>query len=422
MERRKDTTGKVLKEGESQRKDGRYQYRYTDITGKRCVVYAKDIRLLRIKEAEIQKLMDSGVKSISLKMTVRELVEKYVDLHKTSVKPSTYMQLESFKERIKTDPFGKYPISEVTTSAAKIWLTSLYNSGLAYGTVNNFKAMMRPAFDMALDDNLIVRNPFDFSLSKVVKNTATEKRPISADEYSRLIMFAQNDARFYKHVDELVLLYETGLRVSELCGLTFADIDLEENVLRIRQQVVKSNTKTRCVQSLKTKKSERIIPISPKAKESILNLIINRPKVTEKEVDGYKDFLIITRTGRPKLNTDIEDALRRLIAVYNKEHPDNPLPRITPHTFRHTFCSRMIMSGMNIRTVQYLMGHSSASVTLNVYTHIMASSDVVEEFENKVLLNRVPDTRQGIAFGSTPLVLTPSSSSVDTTLTPLLQN
>ena len=422
MERRKDTTGKVLKEGESQRKDGRYQYRYTDVTGKRCVVYAKDIRLLRIKEAEIQKLMDSGVKSISLKMTVRELVEKYVDLHKTSVKPNTCIQLENFRERIKTDPFGKCPISEVTTSAAKIWLTSLYNSGLAYGTVNNFKAIMRPAFDMALDDNLIVRNPFDFSLSKIVKNTATEKRPISADEYSRLIIFAQNDARFYKHVDELVLLYETGLRVSELCGLTFADIDLEENVLRIRQQVVKSNTQTRCVQSLKTKKSERIIPISPKAKESILNLIINRPKVDEKEVDGYKDFLIITRTGRPKLNTDIEEALRRLIAVYNKEHPDNPLPHITPHTFRHTFCSRMIMSGMNIRTVQYLMGHSSASVTLNVYTHIMASSDVVKEFEDKVLLNSTPNTHRRITFGTAQPILTPSSVSVDTTLTPLLQN
>lgn len=76
-----------------------------------------------------------------------------------------------------------------------------------------------------------------------------------------------------------------------------------------------------------------------------------------------------------------------LRSAENFKYRDNPLdqlPRITPHTLRHTFCTRLVMSGMNIKTVQYLMGHSTVSVTLNVYSHIRSSADVIKEFREKL--------------------------------------
>lgn len=423
MERRKDDKGRVLKEGESQRKDGRYQYRYTDKTGKRCTIYARDIKTLREKENEIQKLLDAGVKTISSKMTVRDIVYEYIKMHKASVKPNTGSQLDNFKTRIERDSFGDCPISDVTVSMAKMWMTSLYNSGLAYGTVNNFKAIMKPAFDMAYDDNLITRNPFDFSLSKIVQNDAVEKRPITDDEYCRLVMFARSDKRFQKMdtADEIILLYETGLRVSELCGLTFSDIDLEHNILKVERQILKSKKAPRYVGSTKTKYGKRIVPISPAAKESILNLTINRPKVKEKIIDGYKDFLLITTSGNPKLGANVQYDIRRLVAAYNAEYPWEPMPRISPHTFRHTFCTRMILSGMNIKTVQYLMGHSTASVTLDVYSHIMSSTDAVKEFEAHFATLKATPTQKAILSGLVPDVVTPSPLH-DTIFTPVLQN
>ena len=408
MERRKDNKGKVLKEGESQRSDGRYQYRYTDRIGKRNTVYAKDLNTLREKEKEIERLLNAGVESISPKMTVLELVDKYIEMHKASVKENSYEQLIGMRNRLAKDSFASLQIAEIGISTAKMWLTSLYNSGLAYGTINNYKATIKSAFDMAYDDNLITKNPFAFSLSKIIKNTPVEKRPITNDEYIRLINFARTHKKFSKIVaDEVILLYETGVRVSELCGITYSDIDLEQNTLKIERQVLRSAGHPRYVQTPKTQKGKRIIPLSPAARESILNLTINRPKVKEIELDGCKDFLLITKMGNPKLGENIQGELQMLVAMYNHEHPDNVLPHITPHLLRHTFCTRMILSGMNIKAVQYLMGHSTASVTLNVYSHIMSSADAVKEFEAKLPLLQSTPTRKAMLNATVANLLTP---------------
>ena len=384
MERRKDSKGRVLKEGESQRKDGRYQYRWMEKNRKRRTIYAVSLKELRLKEQEIQDAMNLGL-GLFDEITVSELVNKYVDIHKASVKPQTQEQLNSFARKIENDIIGGYCITEISATAAKSWVAGLYKQGLSYGTINNYKAIMKPAFDMALDDNIILRNPFSFGLSKVIKNQAQEKRPITEDEYARLIAYTRENKRFAGITDIVILLYETGVRVSELCGLTFRDIDLEQNVLQINKQLLKVKGKPRNLQTTKTAKGNRIIPLSPSARESILNLAINRPKLKEeKMVDGHTDFLLISHTGNPRLGNHIEGSMRNLIAAYNRDNPSELLPHITPHTLRHTFCTRLIMSGMNVKTVQYLMGHSTVSVTLNVYSHIRSSADVVKEFREKL--------------------------------------
>ena len=65
----------------------------------------------------------------------------------------------------------------------------------------------------------------------------------------------------------------------------------------------------------------------------------------------------------------IENEMRWAMHKYKLLHPDKPLPHITPHVFRHTFCTNMATAGMNVKGLQYLMGHSDAEVTMNVYTH-----------------------------------------------------
>lgn len=407
MKKRKDSSGKVLKDGESERKDGRYQYRYTDTDGKRKTVYARTLDELRKKEQKIQNLVNSGLITND-GTTVAELVEKYVGIRQASVKLTTYEQLSSFADRIKKDRIGFYKIGDVTTTAAKTWVTTLYRNGLSYGTINNFKAIMKPAFDMALDDNLIAKNPFSFNLSKVIQNHPVEKKPITNDEYTRLLLFARGDKRFYQLADQIVLLYETGIRVSEMCGLTFNDIDLEDNIIKIERQVIRTNKHPRYIETPKTEKGRRVVPLSPAAKESILNLSIDRPHVKEeKTIDGCSDFLLITKTGLPKVGSDVATDLRQLIALYNKVHPDNQLPHITPHTFRHTFCTRLVLSGMNVKTIQYIMGHSTVSVTLDIYSHIMSSADVVKEFEERLPVLGCTPTNKILMSAASKELLTP---------------
>lgn len=85
-------------------------------------------------------------------------------------------------------------------------------------------------------------------------------------------------------------------------------------------------------------------------------------------IDGYAGFILLDKNGNPKVTMHIQKVVQRLCEKYNEENII-PLPRIIPHVFRHTFCTNMVNAGMDLKSLQYLMGHSDASVTLNVYTH-----------------------------------------------------
>ncbi|WP_303017022.1 tyrosine-type recombinase/integrase, partial [Holdemania massiliensis] len=73
--------------------------------------------------------------------------------------------------------------------------------------------------------------------------------------------------------------------------------------------------------------------------------------------------------GKPKVAIDYNALFVRMIKKYNKHHKDNPLPHITPHTLRHTFCTRLASKNMNPKDLQYIMGHSNISITMNWYAH-----------------------------------------------------
>ena len=85
-------------------------------------------------------------------------------------------------------------------------------------------------------------------------------------------------------------------------------------------------------------------------------------------VDGYTGFLLLDQNGSPKVALHLEHVVTRIWEKYNEENII-PLPKITPHVFRHTFCTNLANAGMDLKSLQYLMGHSDVSVTLNVYTH-----------------------------------------------------
>ena len=93
-------------------------------------------------------------------------------------------------------------------------------------------------------------------------------------------------------------------------------------------------------------------------------------------IDGYSHFLFLNRNGLPKVGANYDSMFQGLVKKYNKCH-EEPLPKITtPHTMRHTFCTNVQQAGLDVKSLQYLMGHSNASVTLDVYTH--SSFDSVE--------------------------------------------
>lgn len=367
--KRKDHKGRILKTGESQRKDLIYQYRYTDFRGKRQTVYAPTLQELRQKEKEIQKQIDDGIDYEAGQITVIELLEKYISLKK-GVRYNTKVGYQFVLNLVKKEDFGYRKISTIKVSDAKQWFAKLQKDGRGYSTITSVRGVIKPAFQMAYDEDAVRKNPFIFKLTDAVVNDSEPRMALTEEQLATWMNFIEHDKTYSKYYDEFVVLLETGMRVSEFCGLTKKNLDFKNRRIQVDHQLVRERGGKYYVEETKTSSGCRFIPMTDTIYQSLKNMLARRPKVKKEViVDGYSNFIMLDKNGNPKVALHIENEMRWAMQKYKKLYPDNPLPRITPHIFRHTFCTNYANSGMDIKDLQYLMGHSDAGVTLNVYTH-----------------------------------------------------
>ena len=363
--KRKDKKGRILKTGESQRKDFVYQYRYIDFHGKRQTVYASTLQELRQKEKEIQKQVDDGLDYEAGQITVIELIEKYISL-KQGVRYNTKIGYQF----VLKEEFGYRKISTIKVSDAKQWFMKLQKDGRGYSTITSVRGVIKPAFQMAYDEDAVRKNPFAFKLTDAVVNDSEQRIALTDEQLEIWMDFIKNDNTYCKYYDEFVVLLETGMRVSEFCGLTKKDLDFKNRRIRVDHQLVRERGGKYYVEETKTSSGCRFLPMTDSIYQSLKNMLARRPKVKkEVVVDGYTGFIMLDKNGNPKVALHVENEMRWAMKKYKKLHPDRPLPNITPHVLRHTFCTNYANAGMDIKDLQYLMGHSDAGVTLNVYTH-----------------------------------------------------
>lgn len=382
-EKRKDHKGRVLRRGESQRKDLLYQFRYTDEKGKRHTIYSSDLNELREKEVIIYRNIEDGINYSAGQITVIELLERYISL-KQGVRYNTKVGYKFVLNLTKKEDFGRTKIRDVHVSDAKKWMLKLHNDGKGYSTLSSVRGVIKPAFQMAYEEDVVRRNPFDFKLSDVVPNDSEKRIALTMEQQTTWMEFIRTDKTYCKYYDEFVVLLGTGMRVSEFCGLTKKDLDFKKRRIRVDHQLVRERGGKYYVEKTKTESGCRFIPMTPEVFQSLKKILANRRKVhTEMVVSGYSGFILIDKKEQPKVALHIENEMRWAMKKYCKLHSDKPLPNITPHVYRHTFCTNMANAGMDAKTLQYLMGHADIGVTLNVYTH--ASYNVVEQQMAKVL-------------------------------------
>lgn len=365
--KRRDKQGRVLRTGESQRKDGLYEYRYTDANKKRRSIYSADLMELRKKEDEIQVMRYEGIDYAGGEITVLQLVERYTSI-KRGVRYNTQTGYRFVLGVLKKQVFGQQKIRDIKMSDAKLWVISLFDQGYSYSTIASIRGVVKPAFQMAYTEDIIRRNPFEFRLDIIPNNT--QKRVALSEKQQRdYLNFIAQDEHYSKYLDEIIILLGTGMRISEFCGLTMQDLDFERRRIRVDHQLVRTREGKRYIEKTKTECGRRYIPMSDEVYRSFYNILANRKK-QKKEImiDGYAGFVLLDKDGNPKVAMHIQKVVKRLWEKYNEENVI-PLPRITPHVFRHTFCTNMANAGMDLKSLQYLMGHSDVSVTLNVYTH-----------------------------------------------------
>lgn len=389
-EKRRDNRNRILHNGESQRQDGRYAYKYKDINGETKFVYSwrldkndrapagkpRDLSL-REKERQIQQDLFNQIVPNGGNLTVLELVQKYLSL-KVNVRHNTQANYNFVVGILKKEAFGSLRIDKVKLSDAKAWLIKLQKDGRGYSTIHSVRGVVRPAFEMAVQDDLIRKNPFGFELATVVVNDSVTREAITRAQERAFLKFIQEDNCYRKYYDGIYILFNTGLRISEFCGLTISDIDFQNKRIRVDHQLQRKRDMEYIIEDTKTKSGERYVPMSQQVVECFRRVIANRkPPKQEPIIDGYTGFLFLDKNGMPMVALHWEHYFKHILNKYNSIYKVQ-LPKITPHVCRHTFCSNMARSGMSPKTLQYIMGHSDISVTLNTYTHLTFDDAKVE--------------------------------------------
>lgn len=389
--KRRDKKNRILKDGETQCKDGKYRFTYYEHGKQKCFYSWKlektdplpqgkrECIALRDKEEELRITQYKGIAYQAEGMTVLELAKRYT-MQKRGVKHTTKAGYQTVLNLLEKDPFGARRIDRVKLSDAKIWLIQLQEGGKSYSSIHSIRGVLRPAFQMAVDDDLLLKNPFEFQLATVIVNDSVTREAITLQQERQFLSFVKEDSHFNRYYEGICILFKTGLRISEFCGLTLADIDMEGRTINVNHQLQRSSKMEYIIEDTKTSAGTRVLPMTDEVYECFKTIIQNRPKPKkEPMIAGKVGFLYLDKNGMPMVALHWEKYFEHIVEKYNKIYRVQ-MPKVTPHVCRHTYCSNCARAGMNPKTLQYLMGHSEIGVTLNVYTH-MSFDDAKAELE-----------------------------------------
>ena len=394
--KRKDDRGRFLKEGENQRSDGRYQYQYTGLDKKRHVVYSwrllpsdkaqtgkKADKSLREKEKEIQKALLEGENAFCGNVTLNEMFDIYIKKKKRKGKSLTHNTISNYatmyNNHIRESFIGKMKIQDIKKTNIVNLYFQLQEKNLSYGTITFYQKVLSAVFNMAVDEEYIARNPTARALDQI-EGSQQKRESLTIEQEEALLRYAKKYN--YSLYRKLVFLIDTMCRIGEFTGITWNDIDMKEKMISINHQLQykKYLNEDHCRYRIAPTKGKevRYIPMTQRLykilKEMRTYYFITR---TDIEVDGVKDFVFLSNNGKLVYGDAFRQELIRLLKGYNKD-ARYKIEHLTPHMLRHTGCTRNAENGMDLKILQYLMGHKSSKITNDVYNHVTQERAVKE--------------------------------------------
>ncbi len=250
--------------------------------------------------------------------------------------------------------------------------------GKSFSSIHSVRGVLNPAFRMAYEDDLIKKNPFNFELKDLIKDDSIAREAINQRQERLFLEFVKADPHYRRYYDGMYILFKTGLRISEFCGLTEADLDMKRIIIHVTHQLLRNENGGLYIEETKTGSGTRDIPMTENVYQCLVSILEKRrDEIIGPEIDGKKGFLFLDKNGKPTVAMHWEKYFHYALGKYNRTYKEE-LPLITPHVCRHTFITNMVRAGMSLKQLQYLAGHSEISITLDIYTH-MQFEDVEKE-------------------------------------------
>ncbi|NDO48489.1 tyrosine-type recombinase/integrase [Lachnospiraceae bacterium MD335] len=371
-DKRKDKSGRVLRKGESQRKDNTYMYRWVNNDGERECVYARTLNELRELEEGINRDMVLGV--CRKADTLNEQIERYLKT-KVNLANSTKENYKYyFNHVIKESRIGRTKVTDIRKSDILLFYNSLTEQGLSIGTIKIIHKIIRPSLQLACDDDVISKNPAD-GCTKDYTDNPEKKYALTFEEEEEFLTRIVMRPRMKRYYPMYAIILKTGMRISEAIGLTWNDVSLDSREISINHQIqyrVMDGVVKLYSTDTKTSAGRRVIPMT----DEVYQLFMEQRKVwlsTKKDpdfnVDGYKDFVFVSHiTGKCMNHNSVRRMMRTIVSM--NDDRDIKLPDLSPHILRHTACCRFAESGCDIKVLQYLMGQTDIKTTMRVYNHV----------------------------------------------------
>ena len=392
---RKDPKGRKLKDGESYRSDGRYQYRYSLGNGKRHVIYATDLQKFREKEEEIKDNQRNNIKTNVSKTTLNDMFELYMS-GKTELKQSTRTNYNYMYNNYIREELGVRKITTIKYSDIKKFYNSLINEkSFKPNSMEIINTILHPVFTLAVRDGYIRTNPTDGAMAEIKKSHNWEKpkrHALTVAEQQAFIDFVAN-SKVYNHWLSLFTVFlGTGCRVGEIVGLRWCDCNFEQGSISINHNLIyRQQDDGKCEFHVTTPKTSAGIRTVPMLKDVRRALLQEKKRqmsegFNDTEIDGYSDVIFTNRVGYIHNPQTINRAIKRIIRDHNKEEKElakkekrEPLEirDFSVHSLRHTFCTRFCENETNLKVIQEIMGHSDITTTMNIYAE--ATNDKKQE-------------------------------------------
>ena len=377
----------VLKTGETKRKDGMYVFYYYDTDHKRRAIYSNTIAGLRIKEAELNIESANNIRSDKRSITLNAVHEEW--LTTKTVNAHTQANYDWLYNSYVKPEFGKKTIRNITEGdVIRFYRGLITDKNLAVTTVDGLQTVVQQVFIYAVKSHYILDNVCS-GVMKKLKAAYGKHKEVEAftfSEQKRFLSFLleydrENESHWYPLFATMIL---TGLRVGELSGLQWSDVDLDDKnpQLHVRHNLVlfkdQANGRMVCqMNKPKTRAGIRSFALTSQASEA-LRMQRDLKLKCSVNIDGFDDFVFVNRFGETQHQGTVNKALKRIITAANLDAMEKNnggesipiLPALSSHALRKSFITRCAESGVNLKVCAEMVGHSDYRTTMEIYTMV----------------------------------------------------
>lgn len=399
---RKDNRGRVLPPNVSQKSDLRYIWRKM-INGTQYVLTDNDLNELKKKIITKESQLQNGIYSDIPKATLNEWFEKWMDIYKSNLKLTTReLYTRYWNNYVRESNIGNMRIDRIKrVHIVELYKELLENKELATATVHTLHVIIYGCFEDLVQDNALQSNPAKKAFSRIGKRPAKKREPLTVKQQENFITFVSESPTYRVYLPMFSFFLGTGVRVSELMGLTWKDIDLFQGSVSINHAMHYTNVNGKMTYHVTMPKSEsgnRDIPLLMDLRKQLVhlrdidNLTGSHGTAT---IDGYTDFVFHTSKGMPYSIASINQIIARIVKRYNQQETETAgkenrdpelLPVFSPHILRHTFCTRFCENETNVKVIQEIMGHRDITTTMDIYSHVTKekSTEIMNDLGNKI--------------------------------------